>query len=105
MDDDPREVEATLREAAARGLGLATTPVLAEVEPIRLVMHNPDGTWDFLCNTTGDPDMIKTVHVREMFDRFAADLAEVRDLPLGWLAERQEPGDAWLYEAIGGPVL
>jgi hypothetical protein len=103
MDEDARDVEATLREAAARGLGLSTAPVLAGTEPIRLVMHNGDGTWDFLCNTTEDPDMIQTVHVREMFDRFAADLTEVRDLPRGWLAERREPGDAWLYEEIEGP--
>ena len=32
-----------------------------------------------------------------MFDRFT-DLTEVADLPKGYLAEREEPGDRWHRE-------
>ncbi len=96
MSDDPDDE--VLRQAAARGLGLSTSFVLSRQEPIRLVVHNEDGTWDFFCNTTDDGRFIQTVHVAEMFELFAADLQELRDLPRGWLAERQERGDAWMFE-------
>lgn len=79
-------------------LAIVSTFVLGGLEPLRLVIHHDDGTWSFLCNTTGHPDHLVTVHTREAFERFATDLATLHPLPQGHLAERQEPGDDWVIE-------
>ena len=82
---------------APDSLGIASRFVLSGDEPVRLVIHHSDGTWDFLCNTTGASADLVTIHAAHMFDRFT-DLAEVADLPKGYLAEREEPGDRWHRE-------
>ena len=78
-------------------LGVASRFVLEGDQPVRLVVHHGDGTWDFLCNTTSAPADLVTVHAAHMFDRFE-DLAEVADLAKGYLAERDEPDDPWHRE-------
>lgn len=80
-----------------QGLAIASRFVLSGEEPLRLVIHHDDGTWDFLCNTTSAPDDLLTVHAQEIFSRYP-ELAELQTLPLGWLAEREEAGDAWRVE-------
>ena len=82
---------------APDSLGIASRFVLSGDEPVRLVIHHGGGTWDFLCNTTGASADLVTIHAAHMFDRFT-DLAEVADLPKGYLAEREEPGDRWHRE-------
>ena len=82
---------------APDSLSIASRFVLSGDEPVRLVIHHGDGTWDFLCNTTGASADLVTIHPAHMFDRFT-DLAEVADLPKGYLAEREEPGDRWHRE-------
>ena len=56
------------------------------------------GSWDFLCDTTGDPQFLRTVHAEHVFERFPADLADLAGLPLGYLAERDNPSDPWSPE-------
>ena len=58
------------------------------MEPLRLVIHRADGSWDFLCDTTDDARFLVAVHAEHVFDRFPADLAALRALPRGFLAER-----------------
>ncbi len=79
-------------------LAITTTFVLGGLEPLRLVVHHEDGSWDFLCNTTSDLKYLQTVHADEMFTRFSNDLAPLRTLARGYLAERDEPGGEWLVE-------
>lgn len=97
MADERTEAQ-VLAEATRSGLGLTTSFVLSGAEPIRLVAHNEDGTWDSLCNTTDDGLFITTVHMAEMFEQYADELGELSALPPGHLAERQERGDAWVIE-------
>ena len=79
-------------------MAIVSAFVLGGMEPLRLVIHDDDGSWSLLCNTTADPDHLVTVPTREAFARFERDLAPLRFLPEGCLAERQEPGDAWRTE-------
>ena len=87
---EPERVSATESE-----LSIASTFVLGGMEPLRLVIHHADGSWDFLCNTTDDVEFLVTVHAEHVFERFPADLASVRNLPPGFLAERESASGEW----------
>ena len=85
-------------EAARLSLSLVSTFVMAGMEPLRLVIHHDDGTWDFLCNTTADARYLTTIHTDEVFAKFGLDLQSLRTLPPGHLAEREGRGDEWHVE-------
>jgi len=94
------------RRAAPRGhacrrtepLSIVSTRVLDGSEPLRLVAHNDDGSWQFLCGTPIDADHAVSTHAHHLFDEFPADLAPLRHLPVGHLAERYGPGFPWRVE-------
>lgn len=95
-------VVVTHSEAASRvGLSLVSTLVLSGMEPLRLVIHHDDGTWDFLCGTTDDARYLKTIHTDEVFAMFMFDLQPLRALAPGHLAERDGRGDEWHVEPYG----
>jgi len=77
---------------------IASTFVLGGLEPLRLVIHHADGSWDFLCNTTDDARFLVTVEADHVFTQFPADLAALRTLPSGSLAEREDPSSDWSVE-------
>lgn len=72
-----------------------TRPVLEQGVPVLLVSHDEDGDWQFLCGTTTELDDCKIVCLGCAFERDPT-LAEVADLPLGWMAERDALGDEWV---------
>jgi hypothetical protein len=76
---------------------IASVRVLDGSEPVRLVTRHGDGSWDFLCNTTASSQDLVTVHAGHIFE-LLPDLAELRDLAPGHLAEREEPGGRWRRE-------
>lgn len=53
-----------------------------------------DGTWEFLCGTTQDPDELYWAPLSEIQwrDRTVRDVA---DLPTGFEARRRKPGSRW----------
>lgn len=79
-------------------LGVITTaPVLAGA-PIVMVSHDEDdGGWQFLCGTTNDPADGRIVHLEEIV-AMDPSVAEVADLPLGWVAFRSAVGGDWTRE-------
>ena len=79
-------------------LSIASTFVLGGMEPLRLVVHHADGSWDFLCNTTNDAGFLVAVHAEHVFDQFPADLAALRTLPPGFVAARESASDEWSTE-------
>ncbi len=79
-------------------LSIASTFVLGGMEPVRLVIHHADGSWDFLCNTTNDARCLVAVHAEHLFEQFPADLASLRSLPPGFLAEREGASGEWFTE-------
>ena len=68
------------------------------LEPLRLVVHHRDGSWDFLCNTTIDPKYLVTVHTEDDSSAIAYQLSAVRNFPGGHRAEREDVGKAWRRE-------
>ena len=84
--------------APAARLSIASTLVLGGMEPLRLVIHHADGSWDFLCNTTDDPGFLVAVHAEHVFEQFPADLTSLRTLAPGFLAERESASDGWSTE-------
>jgi hypothetical protein len=85
-------------EDAPNTTSITTVHVLNGTLPILLVTHDADdGTWQFLCGTTDDPDEGRVVGLDCIvgLDPTVADLA---DLPLGWRAWRDAPGEPWTRE-------
>ena len=80
------------------GLSLVSTFVLSGMEPLRLIIHHDDDTWDFLCGTTDDDRYLTTMHTDEVFARFGTDVQQLRTLAPGHLAEREDRGDEWRVE-------
>lgn len=71
-----------------------TRPVLEGEEPIRLVTHDQDGDWQFLCGTTNRTEDGRVVCFKTIFDGNPS-LAELADLPDGWKAFRESPDQPW----------
>ncbi len=80
-------------------LGVITTiTVLEGAASVLLVSHDADdGGWQFLCGTTDDPKDSRIVCLADLVDRDRT-LAEVADLPLGWVAFRTAVGGEWTRE-------
>jgi hypothetical protein len=58
-------------------------------------VHNSNGDWQFLCGEVhADGEMPDVVGVGHLLDRDPS-LEKLRDLPLGWSAERQDTISDW----------
>ncbi len=80
--------------------GYVSTFVLSGVEPLRLVVHDHEGDWQFLCGTTDDARFIVPIHAQDMFERYP-EIAHLRGLPVGTLAERPTQSAPWTVEEVG----
>ena len=79
----------------AKNLGVFTTrQVVEEGEPIRLVAHNQDGDWQFLCGTTSDASDALLVTLQSVVARDIS-VTELADLPPGWQAIRDGQDEPW----------
>lgn len=73
---------------------ITTRGIWDRSEPILLVLHDDDGTWQFLPGTTVEIVDGMVVHLGHITDREPA-LTELADLPRGWAAERATPTAPW----------
>ena len=62
--------------------------------PIRLVSHDVDGTWQFLCGTTNEESDALIVGLGEVV-HFDPSVINLADLPLGCKAWRSSKEDTW----------
>jgi len=81
-------------------LSIVSTRVLDGSETLRLVVHNDDGSWQFLDGKPVDADHLISTHAHHLFDEFPEDLASLHDLPRGHLAERRGPGFPWQVDVF-----
>jgi hypothetical protein len=81
FEDDPRT-------------GVFTTRHVLAGAPIRLVSHDLEGDWQFLCDCTTDTADGRLVCLQDIIRRDAT-VAEVADLPIGWWATRDTIGGPW----------
>ncbi len=77
-----------------------STAVHDGVEPVTFVSHDAeDGAWQFLGDSMSDSGgVLSCLHHPIEKDR---SLIELADLPLGWYAERAEPGAPWIRRLRG----
>ena len=66
--------------------------------PVLVVSHDADdGAWQFLCGTTNDPKDGVVEYLGRILERHP-ELVELADLPLGWIAWREDETSAWIRE-------
>ena len=70
--------------------------VFREQRPILLVIHDPDGDWQFLCGGNDDTDECHTVGVGHLLDRESG-LGQFANLEKGTGAERESVEHSWDY--------
>ena len=79
-------------------LGVIVTAPVLQGAPILMVSHDADdGGWQFLCGTTDDPEDGRIVHLADVV-AMDPTVAEVSDIPLGWLAFRSAVDEEWTRE-------
>jgi hypothetical protein len=71
-----------------------TGGVINRHQPICRVCHDDDGAWQFL---TGGPVTMTDAKLVSLSEIVATDqsLLELADLPLGWVATRDNAGSRW----------
>ncbi|OUL56614.1 hypothetical protein [Pseudoalteromonas ulvae] len=80
-------------------LVVTTKFVYDKSEPIVQVIHYEDGEWQFMCNTTDDPDDGIVVCMGCFFQKFP-EVAQLADLPLGFDAYRDDINQPWDIEKL-----
>jgi len=77
---------------------LTTVGVLEKNLPILLVTHEmDDGSWQFLCRTTNEPSSGRLICLGCALEKDSS-LAQIADLPRGWIAWRDSVGEPWQRE-------
>lgn len=71
-----------------------TTRVARENFPILLVSHDENGDWQFLDDTTDEPEGCTLLCLGCAFE-LDRTLAGIADLPVGWVAWRSSIGEPW----------
>ena len=71
-----------------------TRRVIEQGLPVLLVSHDLDGEWQFLCGTTTETADCRIVCMGCAYERDQT-IADVADLPIGWMAEREVVGSPW----------
>ncbi len=82
-------------EDAKNTAAISTKPVFQGGLPILWIFHDEDdGSWQFMCGTTTETSEAMVVALERVV-KLDPTVMEVADLPLGWMAWRDSPKDAW----------
>ena len=68
-------------------------------KPIVQVLHYDDGEWQFMCNTTYDPDDGMVICMGCFVQKFP-EITELATLPLGFDAYREDVNQPWEIEKL-----
>jgi len=76
--------------------GLVCNHVLKRKRPARIIAHDKDGVWQFMCGMDDhtNPKQAKKTCVTCGFDKYAGDL-EREDVPQGHIARRANSKGEW----------
>ena len=80
-----------------RNVAVFTTRQVLEGLPILRVIHETDGDWQFLCDTTYELDNLKVVALEELTKRDPT-INELFQLNYGWQARRIVEAAEWQKE-------
>ena len=77
--------------------GIICTHVLLGDRKLNYILHEPDGTWQFLCgeNDHFSADQAKVTCVGCAFHNHIKGL-EIDDVPIGYIAERPDAKSRWV---------
>lgn len=82
-------------DQAANVTAITTRQVIEENAEILVVVHyNDDHSWAFLCGTTDRDDDGRIIGMGTAL-RLDSTLAQIADLPPGWIASRNYSGGVW----------
>jgi hypothetical protein len=81
----------------ARNVAVFTTRQVLKGLPVLRVIHEDDGEWQFLCDTTYEVNDLKIVTLEELIKRDPT-LNELFQLPYGWQAQRVVQAADWEIE-------
>lgn len=76
-----------------------TVRIMRDGQPITLVAHDTEGSWQFLDGQPVGVDDVELIHLRHAID-LDPTTAEVADLPIGWEAERTSKSKPWTRNVI-----
>jgi len=78
-----------------------TTRQVVEGQPILQVFHDPDGEWQFLCGSTVTREDGRVACITCVLSQEPT-LAQLADIPIGWLAYRDSPEQPWVRTRYEG---
>ena len=79
---------------------LSTREVVESEEPILHVTHDSDDhDWQFIGSSDGTWENSRVIALHEAVE-LDPSLLQLADLPVGWHAVRDSPGDPWRREVI-----
>jgi hypothetical protein len=78
-------------------LGVFTSTLVRDGQPVLLVFHDEDGDWQFLSSKEERADECVLVHIGHLIDSDAS-LSAVADLAPGWKSCRLSIVDDWVRE-------
>jgi hypothetical protein len=75
--------------------------VIANLRPIKMIVHNHDKTWEFMCGEIDHYDFInsKVIALNNLIKNDQSILT-VKRLPVGCIAERERVDSEWEYSEI-----
>lgn len=97
MDAHEHSFDAWPFEDAVNTAAFATRHVVEGSRPILEVYHDEDGDWQFVCGTTAAAEDGRLVCLGCMLEHEPA-LAQLADLPRGWMARRDHSQAPWRRE-------
>jgi hypothetical protein len=75
--------------------------VISKKRPIKMIVHNHDKTWEFMCGEIDHHDFIdsKVIELNNLI-KFDQSILPVKKLPAGCIAERDRIDSEWEYSEI-----
>lgn len=75
--------------------------VVSNKRPIKLIVHNHDDTWEFVCGEIDHHDFIESeiIELNNLIDLDDSTLP-IKKLPMGCIAERKGINSKWKYSVI-----
>jgi hypothetical protein len=75
--------------------------VIDNIRPIKMIVHNHDETWEFMCGEIDHHDFIDSnvVGLNHLI-KFDQSILPVKKLPVGCIAERERVDCDWEYSEI-----
>jgi len=75
--------------------------VVANKRPIKLIVHNRDNTWEFVCGEIDHHDFIESeiIGLNNLIE-LDYSILPIKQLPMGCVAERKGINSKWKYSVI-----